>query len=103
MKPTPSKIFAVPVWSEVERTVYVKADTAKQAENLIRECGYVEGENEYASTIMDIGGNIGTTHLNNDYATYEVEEQVGYRCNDRNCRSEKQPYKYYTEKKRGKQ
>ena len=78
-----TKIFAVSVWSEVERVVYVRANTAKQAENLIEECGYVEGENEFAETIMDEGGNIGTTHLDNDsYATYEVEEMKDGRLSE---------------------
>ena len=102
-----TKVFAVSVWSEVERTVYVRANTAKQAEDLIAECGYVEGKNDFAETIMDEGGNIGATHLDNDsdgYETYEVEERFNYRCDDlnNNCRCEKTKYSYYTEKKQGK-
>jgi hypothetical protein len=98
-----TKVFAVHVTSEVERVVYVKANTAKQAENLIEECGYVEGENEFAETLMDEGGNIGATHLMNEgdgYKTREVEAQFGYRCNSYgDCNGEKAIYTYYTDKK----
>tara|TARA_R110002051_G_C8749245_1_gene500001 strand:- start:2664 stop:3209 length:546 start_codon:yes stop_codon:yes gene_type:complete len=79
-----TKIFAVSVWSEVERTVYVRANTAKQAENLIDECRYVEGENEFAETIMDEGGNIGhTTRMDGEHDdTYEVEEMKDGRLSE---------------------
>ena len=48
-----TKIFAVNVFSEDSRTVYIRANTAKQAEQLIDECRYVEGSNDYAETIED--------------------------------------------------
>ena len=92
-----AKIFAVSVWSEVERVVYVKANTAKQAENLIDECQYVEGENEFAETIMDEGGNIGhtTRMVGENYDTIEVEEKKRIDCSNNKDRV----ITYYARKK----
>ena len=72
MKYTKRKIFAVPVWTEDIRTVYVRANTAKQAEKLIDDCRYVEGENNYAETIVDTLQQIGVT--TRDGSANEVDE-----------------------------
>jgi len=72
MKHTKGKIFAVPVWTEDLRTVYVRANTAKQAEKLIDECRYVEGENNHAETIIDALQQIGVT--TRDGSASEVDE-----------------------------